>query len=219
MTEAELFDRLACLAEQGRAARLGIMGGTFDPPHVGHVALARAAADQLGLDFVLFMPAGNPSFKRDKAVTPAMHRLAMLELALGAQTSYAVSSREIDREGITYTADTLEELKSLVPAVTQLVFIMGGDSLRTLPCWRRAHRILELCDVAVGPRQGEDATADLRALLEFDPDARVNIFDSSTVPTVSSTQLRDELSHGAEPLGMMSPSVLRYIYENKLYTC
>ncbi len=217
MSPDELLARLGACAGQGGDASLGIMGGTFDPPHAGHLAIARLARERLGLTGVLFIPAGVPSFKRDKPVTPARHRLAMLELALRDDPSFALSRLEVDRAGVTYTADTLEELRCLCPAQTRLVFIMGGDSLHTLSHWRRAGRILELAEVAAVARARCDLSRDAAELRVLYPQARIHLLHSQAVPDVSSTHLRFCLAQGLDAQGLISEPVLRYIRAAGLY--
>ncbi len=115
MTEAELIAALGKRASEGRVPALGIMGGTFDPVHVGHLALADAALSELGLDGMLYMPAGIPSFKRDQRLASPADRVAMVRLAVADRPLSAVSLREVERSGVTYPVDTLEEL---VPPVS-----------------------------------------------------------------------------------------------------
>ena len=197
-------------------ASLGVMGGTFDPPHLGHLALARAARDELSLDGVLWVPAGTPSFKRDQRVTCASDRLHMLSLMLGGEASCSVSRIETDRPGVTYSVDTLEELRCIWPAPSRLVFIMGADSLRTLPHWRRAARVLELAEVAVAGRAGEELAVDLAAVRRFAPDACIHVLRSD-VPRVSSTQLRLKIAAGEDVSGLIDGRVLDYIRLHGLY--
>lgn len=218
MTQDELLCRLSEREGQGSGAALGIMGGTFDPPHAGHLAIARAACGQLGLDGVLFIPAGVPSFKRDKQVTPARHRLAMLGLALQGEPSFALSTLEVDRPGVTYTADTLEALRGMCPPSTRLVFIMGGDSLHTLPYWRRVERILELAEIAAVARCGCDISRDADALRALYPKPTIHLVPGEGVPDISSTRLRDLLAQGRDTHGLIDAAVLRYIRQMGLYT-
>ena len=219
MTQGELLDLLRTRARQGSGASLGIMGGTFDPPHAGHLALARVARARLGLDAVLFIPAGIPSFKRDKQVTAARHRLAMLELALRAEPGFALSPMEVRREGVTYTADTLEELRDLCPEGTRLVFIMGGDSLHTLPHWARVGRVLELAEIAAVGRAGCDAAQDAARILERYPEACIHAICDEGVPDISSTRLRAQLACGDRACEeFLDASVLRYIRAEGLYS-
>ncbi len=212
-----LHDALGCAPRPPHpGAALGIMGGTFDPPHLGHLALARAARDELSLDGVLWVPAGTPSFKRDRHVTCARDRLHMLSLMLEGDASFSVSRIETDRPGVTYSVDTLEELRRIWPAPSRLVFIMGADSLRTLPHWRRASRILELAEIAVAGRAGEELTADLAAVRAFAPDACVHVLGAAP-PRVSSTQLRLRLARGEDVSDLVDGRVLEYIRLHGLY--
>ena len=115
--------------EDGQEFRLGIMGGTFDPIHYGHLVTAEQAPESLDLDAVLFMPAGSPAFKLDKPVTPAEDRYAMTVLATAANPAFLASRFEIDRAGVTYTADTLRALREFYPPQVKLYFITGADAI------------------------------------------------------------------------------------------
>ena len=130
MDESGLFERLSKEA-RGRGLSLGIVGGTFDPIHLGHTALGEAARTELGLDGVLYIPAGVPSFKRGRRIASGEDRVAMARLATRSLPHSAVSTREIERAGVTYTVDTLRELRADWPEGTRLVFVMGEDSLAT----------------------------------------------------------------------------------------
>ena len=131
--------------------RVGVLGGTFDPVHRGHLTLARAARDELALDELLFVPAGKPWRKAGRIVAPAIHRLAMLRLALEDEAAFRVETMEMDRAGPSYTADTLEALRAARPG-DELFFIAGEDALADLPNWVRPERILELATLAVARR-------------------------------------------------------------------
>ena len=115
--------------------RLGIFGGTFDPVHYGHLLLAELCREACRLDQVWFVPAATPPHKSPRAITPAGQRLEMLELAVGGNECFAVSRLEVDRGGVSYTVDTLAELKAADPQ-RELFFLLGGDSLKDLPHWR-----------------------------------------------------------------------------------
>lgn len=132
-------DSLAQRARAGTLARLGIMGGTFDPPHLGHLACAEEALEAFGLDAVLFVPTGRPAFKQDRLVTAGEVRLAMVAAAVAGNPAFAVSALEVERPGITYAVDTLRELREELPGV-ELVFIVGADAALALPRWRKSAR-------------------------------------------------------------------------------
>ena len=133
--------------------RLGILGGTFDPVHYGHLLLAEYAREQCELDQVRFVPAACAPHKTQNTITPAQMRLEMLNLAISGQEAYAVSTLEIDRGGISYTVDTLEEIHRELPGA-EVFLIVGADSLSELPTWREPQRICELATPVVVRRYG-----------------------------------------------------------------
>ena len=128
-------------ADPSRTYRLGIMGGTFDPIHYGHLVAAEQAFDDLSLDVVVFMPAGRPAFKLDKKVTSGEDRYAMTLLATSDNPHFLASRFEVDREGVTYTADTLRQLRELYPANVEFYFITGADAITEIVAWRDAEDI------------------------------------------------------------------------------
>ena len=133
---------------------VGILGGTFDPIHHGHLVIAEEARESLGLERVLLVPAASPPHKPQRPVTSAAHRLAMVELAIAGNPSFAVSRIELDRGGASYTVETLESL--LLEGVADPWFILSAEALAGFPTWRRPDRILELCRLAVVPRGGHE---------------------------------------------------------------
>ena len=135
--------------------RLGLMGGTFDPIHLGHLLAAEEALDRCQLDEVLFVPAGRPWMKGEAGVSPAHHRINMTALAVAYNPRFSVSSIEMDREGPTYTVDTLEELFRENPS-RELFLIVGADSVAQMGQWKGPERIQELCTVVAVPRPGYD---------------------------------------------------------------
>jgi nicotinate-nucleotide adenylyltransferase len=192
--------------------RVGVLGGTFDPVHRGHLTLALAARDELALDEVLFVPAGQPWRKAGRIVAPADDRLAMLRLALEGQPAFRVETLELDRPGPSYTADTLEALRAARPD-DELFCILGEDALADLPNWVRPERILELSTLVVARREGVPRAAGerLTGLNE-----RVVWLQMPLVP-VSATAIRERVRRG-EPIGeMVPPAVAAYIRERGLY--
>ena len=131
-------------AEEDRTYRLGIMGGTFDPIHNGHLVAAEQAFDDLSLDLVVFMPAGRPAFKLDQSVTSGEERFAMTLLATADNPHFVASRFEVDREGVTYTADTLRLLRELYPNNVEFYFITGADAITEIVSWRDAADIARL---------------------------------------------------------------------------
>lgn len=197
---------------------LGVFGGTFDPVHNGHLALARAATLSLGLDRLLFMPAAIPPFKQDRKVAPARDRLAMLACALDACgiDGWELSDIELHRPGVSYTSDTLEQLHSSWGADVRLSFLVGTDALASLPRWHEARRIARLARIVYVPRPSEDLQA------AKDSVASSGIaFDLQPVeadlPDISSTAVRQRI-RDHEPLeGLLPACVERYIKDHGLY--
>ena len=142
------------LGADGAPARLGIMGGTFDPIHIGHLACAEQAREAFGLDAVVFIPTGVPAFKRDRAVTPAPDRLAMCRLAVLPNRHFDVSSLEIDRPGVTYAVDTVRALRAHFPANVELFFITGADSILSIARWRESAAVASLTRFIAVTRPG-----------------------------------------------------------------
>jgi len=132
--------------------RLGVLGGTFDPPHVGHLILAEEARTRLRLEKVLFVPAGDPWRKAGQEVTPIDHRLAMVRLMVASDPYFEVSTLEVERAGPSYTVDTLEALHKQYGPGLELYFIVGEDALQDLPFWKEPARIVSLAWLAVAPR-------------------------------------------------------------------
>ena len=134
---------------------IGVLGGTFDPPHVGHLVLGECARVQLGLERVYFMPAGDPWRKAGSGVTSSSHRLAMTHLAIADNPGFHLDEREVERIGPTYTVDTLRELHA--QGMDDVVLILGSDALADMPAWREPDVITALARLAVAPKGDADA--------------------------------------------------------------
>ena len=139
-----ICDHFDDLGRDGGRARLGIMGGTFDPIHIGHLACAEQAREAYDLDGVVFVPAGNPVFKKDRPVTPAAERLEMCRIATRSNPAFDVSAIEIERGGDTYTVDTLRQLRAHYPDNVELRFITGADAVYHIVQWRESAAIADL---------------------------------------------------------------------------
>ncbi len=189
--------------------KTGVLGGTFDPPHVGHLRMARLAQAQLGLDRVLFVPCCQQPLKGTLPVASAFHRAAMVALALAGKDSWLLDVRELDRGGISYTAETLEALATAYPR-DHFFLIVGGDSLRTFRQWHRHPDILVAAELAVVPRG--TAAADLGEL----PKKRIHTLRGRHLP-VSSTQVRQRLAQGEPVPGLVPQAVAAYIQRQGLY--
>jgi nicotinate-nucleotide adenylyltransferase len=192
---------------------IGILGGTFDPVHVAHLVLAEQARDQLTLDQVLFIPAGDPWRKSHRAITPAQHRLAMLRLAIEGNDAFAISDIELHREGPTYTADTLEALagERLDDAFW---FILGADALADLPNWREPERIVKHAMLAVARRDGREVDA-----AELNIPALAGRLQLFTCPrlAISSTEIRGRVVAGRSIRYLVPDAVAAYIEQHNLY--
>ncbi len=190
-------------------ARLGILGGTFDPPHLGHLIVARDAAEALELDRVLLVLAARPPLK-SRATTPAELRLQMLEAALADDPVLEASDLEMRREGPSFTVDTLAELRALYPD-TELVLLIGADQWRQLASWKDPVGIARLARVAVMARSGESQAS-------VDPGVPVT---SRTVPVtridVSATEVRARVRQGRSIRHLVPEGVRRIIEREALY--
>lgn len=195
--------------------RIGIMGGTFDPPHNGHLACATAAEEALDLDEVLFVPCGVPSFKQDSVVASAADRLAMARLGVAGHPSFSVESLEVDRLGVTYTVDTLRELHERYPEA-ELVFIVGADAARTLPTWHRADELARIARFAVIARNGVGLSTEEQRRLADAGFAIAMVTDAQT-GDVSSHEIRSLAKEGKSIAALVPERTARYIMERELY--
>ncbi len=181
--------------------RIGVLGSLCNPPHVGHAALARNAASQLGLDHVLLIPTGLPAHREEPVVTAAM-RLQLAEAAARDEPILVASSIEVERPGPSYMADTLEQLAD---DATELVLLLGADQFATLDRWHDPERIWRLARVAVAPRPGVPIAAGPVELIEMEPLA------------VASSDIRRRIALGEPITGLVSPAVEALIQHEGLY--
>lgn len=193
--------------------KIGILGGTFDPPHFGHLALANAALEQLELDEVMFLPANTNPFKQGKRSSPAKQRFEMTQLLVKDQPKMAVSDMEITRGGVSYTIDTIGELQMVQPA--EYWIILGADSLKGFESWKNPQRILKAARLAVAARLPIVRSELLRTVPE-DFHARIDIVEMESMPQ-SSTEIRDRVERNLPIQSYTSPAVVDYIKRNKLY--
>ena len=206
-------------AATGNPRRIGILGGTFDPPHLGHLLIAETARTALRLESVLFVPAGEPWLKSGQRITAAKHRLRMVELAVADNPRFHACACEIRRSGATYTVDTLRELRSTYPDSTELYFIVGSDVLGQFHHWKEPEVILELCRLAVIERPGSPADG-MATLGQRFPAAIANgAVVSLAGPRVdfSASELRRILAAGQSARYQIPDAVAQYISEHDLY--
>ena len=196
---------------------IGVMGGTFDPVHIGHLAVAEEARARLNMAEILFVPAGQPWLKADTYISPAEHRINMLRLAIADKPYFKLSTMEIERAGASYAVDTAAELKGQLDAADELFFILGWDSLTELPQWREPQRLIEICHLVVALRPGYPAP-DLKKLEVAIPgiSQRALILDKPEVD-ISASEIRERVARGLSIRHLVPQPVNRYIKKHKLY--
>ena len=209
----ERFDDLGC---DGEPARLGIMGGTFDPIHIGHLACAEQAREAFSLDAVIFVPAGVPVFKKDRAVTPAADRLAMCRLAVASNPAFDVSALEIERGGDTYTVDTLRELRAHYPENVELFFITGADAVYHIVQWRESAAIANLARLIAVTRPGYVLSEERKRFIEASGSFAIDYLEVTAL-AISSSDLRQRVSCGRSIRYLTMQSVHDYIRDAGLY--
>jgi nicotinate-nucleotide adenylyltransferase len=196
------------------------MGGTFDPIHLGHLAVAEEARETLGLDCVLFVPAGVPPHKPATSVTDVEDRVAMVELAIADNPAFRLSRIEVDREGPSWTVDTLEALadeRRVTDGDRRLTLILSAETFGGLPGWRHPERIFELARVAVVPRSGHEAPEDAWLRRDYPAAAsRVVRLDGPRLH-ISSTAIRERIAAGRSIRYLVPDAVARYIGDHGLY--
>lgn len=196
--------------------RIGVFGGTFDPPHIGHLILAGEAVFQFGLSRLLWVLTPDPPHKQEIPITPLAHRLAMLQGVIADNPAFELSRLEIDRPGPHYTIDTVRLLAAREPQA-EIVLLIGGDSLRDLPTWRLAADLAAaVSKIGVMRRPGD--FADLPALEAEIPGVTEKIhFIDALLQPVSSSELRRRIAAGEMYRYYVPPSVYEYIETHRLY--
>jgi nicotinate-nucleotide adenylyltransferase len=195
--------------------RVGVFGGTFDPPHNGHLALAKAARQQLGLDKIFWVITADPPHKRGSFISPAADRLALVKAAIAGQPGMVLSRVELDRPGPQWAADTVRLLSEADPEI-DLVYLMGGDSLRDLPNWGRPDELLRYASLGVLRRPGADI--DLTALEQVLPGLAGRVtFVSAPRLDISSHAIRARARAGLPLKQLVPPKVADLIEARGLY--
>lgn len=199
----------------GGVKRLGLLGGTFNPPHLGHLILGEMAREQLGLEHVLFLPAGQPPHKEGETIATPAHRIAMTRLAIDGNPGFAVNNTDAYRPAPHHTVTLLPLLAEAYPNY-RLWLLLGGDSLRDLPAWHRPGEIVAQAKLAVLPRPG--ATIDWDRLEEAVPGARAatSLLEGPAV-AISSTSIRAWAAAGRSLRYLVPEAVRTYIRRNALY--
>lgn len=190
--------------------RLALFGGSFDPPHLGHLAFARFALDALDPDRLLWLPAGRPWQKPDQLMAAPAHRVAMVERLVRGEPRFVIDERELHRRGPSFTADTLREFSTQYPGA-ELMFLIGQDQYARLPTWYRVEVVTQLATLVVVPRAGE-AVVTPAGLGQH----RLRVLQLPDNP-VSSTAVRDALARGQDISPMVGAEVASYIASHRLY--
>ena len=200
--------------------KIGILGGTFDPIHLAHIALGELAKDSYSLDMVLFIPTGESYFKTrvGRKVTPAEDRLAMVELALKGHDGLEASDIEIRRTGHTYTVDTLEELSALYPDA-RFYFITGADALASMETWYMPDRIFSLASVIVAEREDQVTDGELDATISrlTERFGAIILRLKNKNMDISSSEIREYIANGTRPAEALPDEVYDYILNHGLY--
>lgn len=196
--------------------RIGIFGGTFDPPHIGHLVLAAEACSQLELSCLLWVLTPNPPHKLDKAITPIDLRLKMIRAILRNSPEFGLSTVDIDRPGPHYALDTVNILKKTYPE-SLMIYIMGGDSLRDLPTWNKPAAFLDACH-SVGVMKRLDSKVDLKILEKMLPGIGLKVrFIETPRIGISSHDIRGRIGEGRHFRYFLHPQVYEIIQKHNLY--
>lgn len=195
---------------------IGVLGGTFDPIHNGHLIIADEARLKLGLAQVIFVPAGEPWLKGHRTIAPGAHRLEMIKLAIAPNPFFRTSTVDLDRAGPSYTVDTLTDLRREL-GEANFYFILGVDALADLPTWKEPAKIMEMCQL-VGVRRPECGELDLDTLERSIPgiSSRIILLDNTLID-ISSTAIRERVAAGLPITDLIPDAVARYIAEQGLY--
>lgn len=204
-----------------KTLRLGVMGGTFDPVHFGHLVAAEEALVQFNLDRVVFMPTGRPVRKTHREVTVAEDRYLMTVIATASNPDFEVSRAEIDRPGETYTVDTMQSLRDELGPQAELFFITGADAVREILTWKNAERFADLCSFIAATRPGYEADPAAGAQESDAPEpGRWPRIEYMEVPAlaISSSDIRERVASGRPIRYLLPESVAAYIRKNALYS-
>lgn len=196
--------------------QIGLFGGTFDPPHLGHLILASEACAQLSLDRILWVLTPNPPHKQHQVITPVEHRLAMVQRAIQDNPLFELSLVELERPGPHYTLDTIKQIAAQYPNA-DITPLIGGDSLRDLPTWNRPQELLQACHwVGVMHRPGEQENLD--ELEKQLPGIRSKVhYVDAPLLEIASREIRSRIATGRPFRYYLHPAVYEYILEHQLY--
>jgi nicotinate-nucleotide adenylyltransferase len=194
---------------------IGVLGGTFDPIHIGHLVVAEEARTKLGFEEVLFVPAGQPLLKPDRNVTPADHRVEMVRRAIADNPHFKLCTLEVERPGPSYTVDTLTMLREQLGSEVSLFFILGRDTLAELPSWKEPKTLVQLCRLVVAPRVGSKDLQHLETEIPGLLDKVIQL--DMPVIGISSSGIRQRIARGLTTRYLVPAEVGKYITEQKIY--
>jgi len=198
--------------------RIGIMGGTFNPVHKGHIAIAEAAKINYLLDKVIFVPSGTPPHKTKAYIAGKEHRYNMVKLAITGKKNFQISRVELDRTGYSYAVDTFNDLKNEYKGNALLYYIMGMDSINEILTWKKPLELFKICQFIVATRPGARIRT-LKRMLKFPPlklhAGQIHIIEVKE--NVSATKIRESINKGKVPANVLNPKVISYIKKHKLY--
>jgi nicotinate-nucleotide adenylyltransferase len=196
---------------------IGVLGGTFDPIHLGHLLIAEEARVKLELSEVLFVPAGQPWLKLNRSITPAPHRLEMVRCAIATNPYFKLCTLEVERYGPSYAVDTMVMLQRQLGSQASFFFILGCDTLAELPLWKEPDRLVQMCRLVAAPRLGL-RTLDLESLEEAIPGLLDKVIQlDMPVIEISSSQIRERMAQGLSIRDLVPDEVEKYIMEQKIY--
>ena len=194
---------------------IGVLGGTFDPIHMGHLIIAEEARVKLPLSEVLFVPSGQPWLKQDGDITPAVHRVEMVRRAIADNPYFKLSTLEVERPGPSYTVDPLTMLRKQLGRKAGLFFLLGRDALAEVALWKEPHKVVQLCKLVVAPRIG---SKDLRHLEKAIPGLLERVIQlDMPVIGISSSEIRQRIAQGLPIRYLVPPAVEKYITEHRMY--
>jgi len=194
---------------------IGVLGGTFDPIHVGHLIVAEEARTRLGFQEVLFVPAGQPLLKPDRNITPVNHRVEMVRRAISDNPHFKVSTLEVERSGPSYTVDTMTALRQQLGDQVSLFFLLGRDNLAELPSWKDPQNLTRLCKLVVAPRLGSGDLKHLETAIPGLLDSVIQL--DMPVIGISSSGIRQRLAEGLSIRYLVPAEVEEYVAEHKIY--
>lgn len=196
---------------------IGVLGGTFDPIHNGHLIIAEEARVKLGLERVIFVPAGKPWLKEHRNIAPGEHRLEMIRLAIAPNPHFSVSTVDLERAGPSYTVHTLPDVRRELGGEVDFYFILGVDALAGLPSWKEPEGVVDMCYLVAARRPGSGAL-DLESLERSIPgiSSHIILLDNPLID-ISSTDIRERVAEGKSIHDLVPDAVERYIGEQGLY--